>query len=1076
MLGQGSDFERGRYIWSSCGVVGVFACVWSRGASEVCRDFQGEISTAKELATTVAEKATAHTECRKRQREWIRRASDCKSGQGRALWRPPKRYRVSSYKNLISLDHQLNTVGLSGLSHFKRPDWSVVPWHEYPMGTICWDQESSNLTCAHWLWHEKACIDFQWDASHGAWNDVKAMARDSNYFGFLLGLLLVWNLPHGPWADDLRSSQVKEALAHLQSEPDVPPIIAASSFAILKESGQEGCLADQDGVESLWQEFRSTTPFDKKGSKTSLNRFMSLVAVGQQEFRFWSFRRAAYELVALESDMLGSKKFETLMVDRAQGVAAASSAGADGPETVTSSRRPDCVDAAVRKSCENALVISCYVLSTPYAHRRLGMFLEIAGHAERWHIKQSRVLRSVQGSLNWTCDESGGGCMANISSIWSSVVLPASLSRQGFWLPNGDRPAPSPEIVSMEDCLASESATMCLSLIRHRLLRTLPLTMGWPSCASRLLSAELAGAESRRLMASHAAFLRLQAASGEHHKLTAICDRSLFERPCVEVLVKALTETKGVVTSTLKSFLTNHFSRITSTMVCEDGFNSMMNDKDIRRRRLTRPERSMAVVVCKEVLSTKHKYQEVDRAVPLCKKGVEVPRCFFHVDTSSPSMPFKEIIGARPSVAYFSPSAERSTMPIADLALYEYGLKNGYDALAYCWLGGLTKVDHHLMIREAGPPALQWHFALGPVGDSSVLLWPATQKFKQFGDTSLVYFEPVVLKEPVMQALCCLQEWEACLVEHRSPAWAVATHPDVKLPKRILAIQKGPVDTLLKIAARSAFWSLDLAFLQGLATHLDCAIAARAVDTFAAVTSLVSFVLPDLSEQEICNICCQRTVSLARKACGEGIAEILQLEEAGDFLDKDDHKCLKREGEKRQSKKVELQEFQSQICKKRQSCGTSSASGSASGGSGLLRVPKVGEIPQPLAKQLCPPRAFIWRSLGDGAWVGRLPPHGEISRSWARHGERSACMQVLQTLWSQYCDVHGLLLKNIPVQGLWDGSGLDTAKAPVPIIAEGSSSSSSAVPVAGVAKAAAKAKPRARGPSARGKAKAKAAL
>lgn len=70
---------------------------------------------------------------------------------------------------------------------------------------------------------------------------------------------------------------------------------------ILEESDAKHLLCDGDVVASLWAEFCEGNPFQRKGAKVSLNRWMSLVQEGRKELKLWSCRLAAYELVALRT-------------------------------------------------------------------------------------------------------------------------------------------------------------------------------------------------------------------------------------------------------------------------------------------------------------------------------------------------------------------------------------------------------------------------------------------------------------------------------------------------------------------------------------------------------------------------------------------------------------------------------------------------------------------------------------------------------------------------------------------------------------------------------------------------------
>lgn len=1004
----------------------------------MCRDSQGALSTAVALATDENEAREAHRESRKRQRALLGKfasSSKAPGSRSKGEWRPPKRYRVSSYKTIVQLDGQLRTLGMTGLARYACDGSQDRKFDADPVLTIVWDQESSNIAAAHYMmYHRKMQIDFIFDGAHGAWNDVRAACKDANYMGFLLGLLLVWNLPHGPWSDDMRWSQTRELLAEFTfagSEPP-PPLIAARVHDALEECGRLDTLASGDAIEELWSEFCEHDPFRRKGAKVSLNRWMSLVQTGRHELRVWSMRRACYELVAMESDWL-KDKISTMMVARSASDAAAGAGGVAARE-VTTSRRPDVVDRAVRSSCENSLVVGVYLLSAPLARRRLAIFLEVSDPVERWFNTQSRTCRSVRENRTWTLQQVSGQCMQHIALIWVPMTLRASLKRAGFWLPHSDVTVPPESVAALDDALAGEIGSLVLSMLRHRLIRTLPLTLGWPANAILMMESpesEASVAEARRLMGAHEQYRAMVASQGEDDKIADLCKRSMFARPIVQRIVRGLQENGGAPSPRLQEFLRGIFSRAVSTTMVEDGFNHMKNDKVFtKRRRLGAPERSMAAVACSGVLSSRHRYSELDRGVGLCQRGGQLPREVFRPDPKEASVDCRDIVGKRANTSWWSPNAERSQCPIADLALMSHGDSVGdYTVLAHSWLGVFMKPDHLIVVRKREPAGGCWHFALGPVGDSGVLLWPAHERQMGQSAGTVRFFEPDVrVTRPILAAVCSLEAWEAATFEFRSPAWAAAHHPTVGLPPRLLAVATCQPAPLLKVASDQAFWSLDMAVLQGVSKYLGNHETLAAADLFTAVLGLIKHAQPTLTDDEALTICARRTIALSKRASCEGVEDVMELQDAGEFLDADDFKSLKKLRDTREARKVECDEFKAEVVKRRRAAGSSGSCVGRSGGSAgaaRRRLPAVGVIPHAEVKALAPPGAFVWRSHSDGAWVGRLPPFGEHSRSWSKWGERQASVQVLQVLWTEWSHLEGVGQEAIPVEGLFPSSAGD---------------------------------------------------
>ena len=84
-----------------------------------------------------------------------------------------------------------------------------------------------------------------------------------------------------------------------------PPLLASRKFNILAESGRQHLVGTRGVMETLWEELRHGSAFARKGSKVSLNRFISLAREGLEELSKWSLRKTCYEAVALELDMVG---------------------------------------------------------------------------------------------------------------------------------------------------------------------------------------------------------------------------------------------------------------------------------------------------------------------------------------------------------------------------------------------------------------------------------------------------------------------------------------------------------------------------------------------------------------------------------------------------------------------------------------------------------------------------------------------------------------------------------------------------------------------------------------------------
>ena len=204
-------------------------------------------------------------------------------------------------------------------------------------------------------------------------------------------------------------------------------------------------------------------------------------------------------------------------------------------------------------------------------------------------------------------------------------------------------------------------------------------------------------------------------------------------------------------------------------------------------------------------------------------------------------------------------------------------------------------------------------------------------------------------------------------------------------------------EPLVHLAARRGFWDLDLAFSQAMAKFVGCVDAENCDDIFDSVVALCMHCFPHAPDDEMLKMCGHRLASLKNQTCSEGIEDVVQMDEARDFLDADDHNEIQKIAAKATSKREQFQHSKKSMTERR----TKSGMASSAGGLGAkfkkrLELPKTESIPQSAVKELSPPGSFVWCSRGSGAWLGRLPPFGEHSRSWSN--ERGAAVLILRIL------------------------------------------------------------------------------
>ena len=168
--------------------------------------------------------------------KWLKRRGEDKEHLG---WKPQKRYRTSAKWWLINLDSQIRTsLPLPGLKAFQRKeghkDWAPKRWQHWKHLTICADQGSDGLSAVSFLRSLGVSMTFISDWSHGAQNDFYDTLKDLSLWNFWVMMLVVMNVEHGPWADDVRWNQILDAWTEATHVQVV--------FAFLQAEGLPSCV------------------------------------------------------------------------------------------------------------------------------------------------------------------------------------------------------------------------------------------------------------------------------------------------------------------------------------------------------------------------------------------------------------------------------------------------------------------------------------------------------------------------------------------------------------------------------------------------------------------------------------------------------------------------------------------------------------------------------------------------------------------------------------------------------------------------------------------------------------------
>ena len=122
-------------------------------------------------------------------------------------WQSTTRNRKDTAVWIGTTDNSLRqTIGI-GLSHFviseKMED--KVPASKWPLASYAGDEGTVEDSCKNVLQRKLRCnLDDMKDPGHAMWNTCKGSLKKSGLWDHTGLMMLAWNAPHGPWAEDRR--------------------------------------------------------------------------------------------------------------------------------------------------------------------------------------------------------------------------------------------------------------------------------------------------------------------------------------------------------------------------------------------------------------------------------------------------------------------------------------------------------------------------------------------------------------------------------------------------------------------------------------------------------------------------------------------------------------------------------------------------------------------------------------------------------------------------------------------------------------------------------------------------------
>lgn len=445
----------------------------------------------------------------------------------------------------------------------------------WPKLSISGDQGSDVLSAVNALQRKfKLNLDYIPDTNHGVHNDIWAAARNTGLSSFFYLMLLTLNIPMGPWSEDARYKQVKQALASFFRDevPGGSPLFQFSVGRLAEELQKDsGPMSD----EQVWDALAFSNPWENKGTKIVRSRFLGVITAGRAFCSEWHRRCFGYSFASLELGFMSNMKPAKLnMKDK------------PAEKETTNANRESSEEQALRKACGNQMQMGAIFLMADANLTTLKLVCECTLPIETWFHAQNVDLRSVEGTLTWVTAQVAGGFFKPLVDVFG-CFLPASLSAIGLRLPhNADKKRLDQfqNLVLAEELFGERLGDFAMSLVGHRLLRCQWLLSGWTTRDTLFLHEEHARVEAavKELKQDWAIYLRMEANHAKHPGIKPIAERSLFRLVLYEQLVALFRDTDWKATAEVKEFVRSSNRRLLASQLAEDGFNRQKMRRSIR--------------------------------------------------------------------------------------------------------------------------------------------------------------------------------------------------------------------------------------------------------------------------------------------------------------------------------------------------------------------------------------------------------------------------------------------------------------------------------------------------------------
>ena len=350
----------------------------------------------------------------------------------------------------------------------------------------------------------------------------------------------------------------------------------------------------------------------------------------------------------------------------------------------------------------------------------------------------------------------------------------------------------------------------------------------------------------------------------------------------------------------LKTLITNKCRRPIVQQLIEDSFNSIKKHNGKKANTVCTGNFAMASVLDDRVLTSKHRYDEVNRHVEFPERNAQLPSDANQAVLKKPKLPqhikdldLASITGFK-DADWFSPGAPGMSAPYADLeacrAAHDVGKLNALGERNWCRL-----ISKDVLIRHRD--STEWLLGVGNIDGSVGVAWPVEELGNGLfqakkGDATSVLITILDISEWQAMPVRWVAPMHRAVMEELAAAGKhVHSSDNVKLkgsshyPAGIFSIAvevTGAAVSLLRCAALQGFWTLPLTYLREIADRLG--LEYPDVSLLSIIETLVKLAIPDITTEHLISILDRRGCALESEL--DDAEELTSLEWVTDSFDK----------------------------------------------------------------------------------------------------------------------------------------------------------------------------------------------